>query len=144
MPIVDDRQSAGVEVAPKPPAPAERPVEPKPRKRRGSWLRWATILGGTLVLIALVLVIALTATTADDDPRVLTFEGAAARTPTGFVPTGWVVPEGPTPFVPEPIAPRLAMGFSPSGWEAPDGSLVVNELLAPEPRLPDGFVPAGG
>ena len=144
MPILDDRKSAAVEVAPKPPTPAERPVEPKPRRRRGSWLRWAAILGGMLVLIALVVVVALTAPTTDDDTRVLAFEGAAARTPAGFVPTGWAVPEGPNPFVPEPIAPRLAVGFSPSGWEAPDDSLVVNELLAPEPRLPDGFVPAGG
>lgn len=144
MHMVDDPSGGNVKVAPKPSAPAEQRTEPKPPKRRGSWLRWAAILGGLFVVIALVVVIGLAATTTDDDTRVLTFEGADARTPAGFAPTGWEVPERAFVFVPEPLEARLAAGFSPSGWEAPEASIVTNELLAPEPRLPEGFVPAGG
>lgn len=144
MHIVDDSRAAGAKVVPKPAAPAERRAEPKPPTRRGSWLRWAAILGGLFVVIALVVVIGLAATTTDDDATVPAFEGAEARMPAGFVPTGWEVPERAYLPVPEPLEARVATGFSPSGWEAPEGSLVENELLAPEQRLPEGFIPVGG
>ena len=144
MHIVNDRRDKGSTTTPERVEPRAAPPAPKRPTRRGTWMRWAAVLGGLLAVVAVAAVIGLVFGDGDGAvSAVPVFEGAEVRTPAGFAPTGADAPEASFVAVPDPLVPRVAIGFAPTGWEIPEQAPILTQPITPQPRVPEGFVPAG-